>query len=566
MLWRIDQSDASPLRATALPAPAQDLVEDADAVNAIAVLPERGILATGHLDGTLGLWTMDLDNRTIAPSARFDLSDTRLQHLSIAEDGETVLIGHRQIVTSGRNLHLCPLTASRASDCRKLVGHEYGPVALHYDQTQDRFMSVASPGNNVRSWEPRLAQTELARGRFVGKEAYQLVPLETGDHLLAMSDGESETRMILRSDGIHLEPSAQDKDGPWARLEPLGASPDGRYVLVASSDRRRIMLVGPNGEEKSLQSLPDGRVLAIDPTGRFLATVTDENRMLNLNLIGSSTTLVTSEFTSHVDHLVFSEDGETVVIATDDGDVRLLRSDDASRWQVFDLAQQIGDIRGLALSPDGTRLIAAGYEAVSWIWDLRYPSRVPKSHDLEYQVRQLAFSPTGRFAAGGTTSGTILLWDFEQPGWWDESLTDEIFQRLPWAPWAAPDPIELLGHDGDIADIAFSADGRFLLSASFSWASSDNTLRLWPLTSSSTGQYGEVLVRQEGWFEDVAISASGDIAYASDLDGRILTIPLAPEMVAALARRFAGRNLSVQEKLDYFTVEEQERLKEIFSE
>lgn len=559
VLWQIQPSGASAVQGGTMAPPAQDLEEPANAVMAIAVMPDSQTLVTGHQDGTIGFWGIDLAGPTIEPRARFDLSDTRVRHLTVSEHDNMVLVAHREVVTSGRVLHLCPTDATAAAACRQLAGHEQGPIALRHEAAQNRFLSVAGLGKAVRSWAPALMQPRLTLGRFSGPEDHHLSPVASGDHLLVLPEDQGGVGTVLRNDGIRLGPLEPEAGSAlWSGLAPRLASNGGQYILASMIDEpSKAVLVAPTGETTTLGSLPRGDPIALGPTGRWMAVVMAEGQTLGLYAVGSATPVVTLEFSTNVvDHVVFSKDGNTVVVGNDQGDVWLLRHQTASRWEATQLAEQIGDVRGLALNPDGTRLIAAGYEAVAWSWDLRNPSSAPLRYELGYQVRQITFSPDGRFLAAGTTSGTILLWDFA--GWarWVDAPLSRLVDELPWRRWALPPPSELVGHDGDIADIAFSPDSRFLFSVSFSWTSSDNTLRLWPLDGTLTERYGEVLVRHEDWFSDVAVQNGGDVVFAALSGGTILAVPVTAEALASLARRFAGRDLTRRERLDYFTLAE----------
>lgn len=565
VVWRTDAPDTTPIRGWAPLSP--DIALDGnqrDDVTAIAILPEREAFVTGHADGTLTVWSLDIAGATVEPRARFDLSDTRVQTLAVAARTGAILVAHRDVVTTGRVLHLCPPTATAASDCQRLIGHEYGPVALYDDTAQGRFLSVAGLGRAVRSWGQAPAQSPISRGSIAGPPGHRLVPLPGSGHLLALSADTPGVGTFFRSEGFRLLPA--DAEDPWGGLVPLAALPGGEHVLaLIDGDRARAVLVGPGGQRTALAALPPGEVTAIDPTARYLAALSAERGVLSLYPTGADEAVASVRLPNGPDLIAFAWDGATVVAATLQGDVSLLR-EEASGWQVTELAKEAGDLRGLALSRDGTRLMAAGYEGRAWFWDLDAPGEPPLTRQLGYQVRQLAVSPDGRYIAGGTTSGSILLWDLEARGWLGDVLPGWLLRHLPRTGREPPDPIELAGHDGDVVDIAFSPDGRFLVSASFSWTSADNTLRLWPIATPGLARYGEVLVRHDDWFVDVAFGPDGDVVHAALDDGTILSVPLAPMTLAAIARRFAGRDLSVQERQAYFTPAERGHLDTLAAE
>jgi cytochrome c len=114
-------------------------------------------------------------------------------------------------------------------------------------------------------------------------------------------------------------------------------------------------------------------------------------------------------------------------------------------------------VRALAVSPDGSRLLSASFDstAISWLLTSGTAEKVLRFH--EGAVNAAAFLNDGRMATGGE-DGRIAIW---QPG-----------QDKP--------AIVLQGHTAPVVNLAVSADGGTLASASW-----DMTARLWPLAGGS---------------------------------------------------------------------------------
>jgi WD40 repeat protein len=99
----------------------------------------------------------------------------------------------------------------------------------------------------------------------------------------------------------------------------------------------------------------------------------------------------------------------------------------------------------------------------------------------EYSVNSVAFSPDGRRIVSGSNDETIRIWD---------ALTMEQI--------GSP----LTGHGNWVTSVAFSPDGRRIISGSV-----DKTIRIWD--ASKMEQICSPLTGHEGWVTSVAFSPDG---------------------------------------------------------
>ncbi|QDV35742.1 WD40 repeat domain-containing serine/threonine protein kinase [Tautonia plasticadhaerens] len=123
-----------------------------------------------------------------------------------------------------------------------------------------------------------------------------------------------------------------------------------------------------------------------------------------------------------------------------------------------------GDLRALAVSPDGTMALTGASDGTARLWDLSAGSMT-----LGFQVGPIvdavAISPDGRLAMVGTSTGQAYLVDLER------------LRSLPpsaGASTAMEDLIALPGHQGAVNGLAFSPDGKSAITCG-----ADGTVRLW---------------------------------------------------------------------------------------
>jgi cytochrome c len=147
----------------------------------------------------------------------------------------------------------------------------------------------------------------------------------------------------------------------------------------------------------------------------------------------------------------------------------------------------------LCFDSSGSKL--AGYGGI--LWDL---TAAPEAQPLRVQGCnwELAFHPEGRWLATGC--GPVSLW-----------------------PLGHAYPHVLTGHAKQVYRLAFTADGRRLVSTSF-----DNSVRSWPLAP-DTGEHPRILHQSKGAlgeFRAVATAPDGSFVTLGDNLGRVLVLPL----------------------------------------
>ena len=109
---------------------------------------------------------------------------------------------------------------------------------------------------------------------------------------------------------------------------------------------------------------------------------------------------------------------------------------------------------GVPLHPDGRSLVTATVEQSEvQIWDAETLGQIAVLKGHDLPVLSVAFSPDGRRVVTGSLDKTARLWDLE---------TQEQLAVLK-------------GHDDLILDATFSPDGRRIVTAS----KKDNTARIW---------------------------------------------------------------------------------------
>jgi WD40 repeat protein len=161
-------------------------------------------------------------------------------------------------------------------------------------------------------------------------------------------------------------------------------------------------------------------------------------------------------------------------------------------------------VSALALAESNKLLASAGYDHAARLWHL---DNGQKLRDLPLAVQTdkpaaptlaapsiihtLAFSPDGKWLAGGGLDGNIRLW---------EPNTGNLVRILT-------------GHTSRVTGLAFHPAGQILASCS-----SDRTIRLWNL---SNGQVVRVLEGHQSWVQAAVFVDQGTRLVSASTDGTL---------------------------------------------
>jgi WD40 repeat protein len=190
-------------------------------------------------------------------------------------------------------------------------------------------------------------------------------------------------------------------------------SPDGRHVVSACLDQR-----------------PDQQAIRLwDAPGAAL-----KSRL--------------SGHTLSAGYLVFSPDGRTLASGSLDSTIRLWDMETETCRVVIN--DHGSFVLGLAFSPDGRTLASCSADSTVRLWDARNGEAIAVLSGFEGWVQSVAFSPDGSALAGRNAQGQVRVWRMQDR-----------------------DRRTLADHGADVFDVRFSADGAYLVSASW-----DGTIRL----------------------------------------------------------------------------------------
>ena len=385
-------------------------------VGSLAVFPDgRRVLASPWW--TIGVWDLETGRQLRRPH----LADGYGCSVAVSPDGRRALFGR----IGENDVLLWDLETSELLG--KLEGHTAGVYGVAFSPDGRRAASV-SFDKTVRVWA-------LPPGRTPGVQP----PMVEVAHFIG-HEGQIQSKPAV--------------------------SPDGRRILSGSLDKTMILWDRETAQPISRFTGHEGIVwdVAFSPDGRR-ALSGGADKVLRLWDLATGEML--GQFNGHAGPIfavTFSPDGR-LAYSAGGGEER----DGSQDWDnfaihVWDLKTRReagrlkghkGTVWGIAVSPDGRRLLTAGADKDVILWNLKGRDVIRHFKGHTAAAGSVAFLPDGRRAVTCSEDRTIRLWNLES------GQEVHCFR----------------GHRNRVICVAVSPDGRWLLSSDFD----GQELLLWDL-------------------------------------------------------------------------------------
>lgn len=264
----------------------------------------------------------------------------------------------------------------------------------------------------------------------------------------------SDGRLVGKLDGAHKD-----------HVQSVAYSPDGTQLATSSNDKTiNIQL----WDAKTLRPIgspllghTDGvRSIAFSPDGTSLVSGSKDHRVGFWDLtISPPSVRFLEAHTDRVNSVSFSPQTRTFASASSDKTIILwdADSDAVGLMMMNKTAIQVNSgVSCVAYSPDGTKL-AAGSNGRITVWDVKSRTLIgqPYTGHISNPILSVAFSPSGRYLASGSSDMSVCVWDVDQ---------GSILGK------------PLHGHENWVKSVAFAPSGTRLVSGA-----DDGTVRVWDI-------------------------------------------------------------------------------------
>ncbi len=307
------------------------------------------------------------------------------------------------------------------------------------------------------------------------------------------------------------------KQFPWICALIASAMTSGSTVSAQAPKAPTLKF----GDETKFEIKHHIHSVAFSPDGKLLA-VAEEN--VHLYDVSGDTPKEVTIFKSKVGFgirsMMFSPDGKLLAFGGCDHTVRVW--DVAGAKELTNAKDHRGDVRSVVFSPDGKQLATGSDDKTAILWDIGDDGKLSERSVIKAEdkfgsaVKSVVFTQKGKGLVTGCSNGTFRVYAIgtmgvKQAGGFKakNDFGDAHVRSSPNGQlWAISDhkkvylmngsgtAVGLLeSHKEDVADVAFSPDGKLLATAGH-----DGTLHVWTVA----GKAARITKERPGKFSAVA--------------------------------------------------------------
>ena len=275
----------------------------------------------------------------------------------------------------------------------------------------------------------------------------------SGTNTLYSAGGDGK---ILKWDIANLDtPFETIIENPFEQ-RALGITPDGKWLICAADSSQILLSNLTNSVEIDQKLVGHTKTIsgiAVAPNNEFFISSSTDKTILKWNLqTFESEIIVTSE--SKVNSIEISPDSKKLVVGTQDGKISIWDLENNSDPYIIDQNSK-NAITSVAYNKKGSWLVTGDSKGGVRIWDTKKYVEINNLEGHRSKIYDIDFNPSDSLMATSSLDGTVRVWDCT-------NLNNQ--------------PIALTDHESWVLSIAFSPDGKRLVTSS----NKQDRILIWP--------------------------------------------------------------------------------------
>jgi WD40 repeat protein/tetratricopeptide (TPR) repeat protein len=428
-------------------------------INRVAISPDGALIVTGSGDKTARVW----DAKTGAELLKLEGHSEHINSVAVVP-------GSNRIVTGSGDRTARVWDSKTGKELFQLKGHTGAviDVAAWPDATR---IVTGSEDKTARIWDAETGKELLRLKGHTG--SINAVAVMPGDRVVTGASDNTALVWDAKKGSVLLQ-----LKGHTRSIFDVAVSEDGTRVVTGSEDKSARIWDAETGKELSqlahgvtVYEVAMSRDAALVVTGSQQdARVWDARTGTELFKLKGHTGIVWG--------IAVMPDGSRIVTGSEDGTARIW--DARTGPELLAIKGHSGLIWGVAMTPDGTRVVTGAWgRGQARVWDAKSGAELFELKGHTADVNGIALSPDGARIATGSDDSITRIWD-----------TDTGALQL-----------QLEGHRSNVYAVAFSPDGSRILTGS-----GDNTARVW---DAKTGKELLQLAKHTNTVYSVAFSRDG---------------------------------------------------------